>query len=145
MDNLLIAALSDIGFINRYKTLSKNYQGKNPLEDYEKDKVRKIIKDLGYDAKYVKNGDFFEVKQTDADYLFQLNICLKYGIAELILYIEKKGTAIEKTGSFGYICSLLGEREKIFKPVFTNYNELQNILKESLKIFEDLQKRFHKI
>jgi hypothetical protein len=137
---LMKSVLLKINFIVRYKQLSKKHQNEDSFENYEVEPVLEMIKKSGYNSKFKKNGTFFEIIQKKGQYIFQLNICLKYGLVELILGVEKGKERLAVGGPFGHISTLLGEEDKIFKPSFVDYNELNEILKESFEIFEDIKK-----
>lgn len=57
-------ALKNINFSDRYQTLSEQYIHIFPdasFENYDNQKIKEIINDLGYDVKYYKCEDFFKI------------------------------------------------------------------------------------
>lgn len=48
----------NIDFVNRYESLSKNFQYEDRL-NYANDEVLNLISKLGYKAKYIKSDNFF--------------------------------------------------------------------------------------
>jgi hypothetical protein len=80
-----ILIYKNIDFYNRYERLSQNYQFNDTFENYSNEEVLKFIKQFGYDLKYFKKENFFQIKEINNNMKIYLHICLKYGNVELIM------------------------------------------------------------
>ncbi len=125
------------GFVDRYKEISEKYRatGQIPMEKIEIDKVKEIIQELGYIAKYYKRENFFKVilKQNDRIQI-GYNIGLKYGLVELIIFIFIDGQCIEGAPISFIIQQYTQEEELIKDPRFCSYEELKEILKSMFEL-----------
>jgi len=133
----------NIDFINRYLMLSKNYcfDLHESFENYSNEKVIEIINELGYQVKLKKCDNYFNIVEFYLPFKFQFNIVLRYGIVELIWGIwENKLPNLQLSGPWGVIADNLGYEHPIRKPIFRNYKDLQEILKEAFSIFEDFKR-----
>lgn len=140
----------NINFCSRYENLSKKNQFENTFENYSNDEVVRIIEKIGHRAKFIKNGNFFKIEEKAFGIKFYFHINLKYGFTELII----GATNIELDefilgGPFGGIFKDIayvkdGEEKSVRKPKFSTYEELQEILKEALSIYEDFKVEFLK-
>ena len=135
----------NIDFVSRYDSLSVNFQHEERLE-YAKDEVLNLITKLGYKAKYVKSDNFFKVEEKINGVKFYLNICLKYSNAELIIGATDIAKDQFMTGdTFGRLYKLIKYaegidlEENIKKPKFRTYEDLEFILKETFRIYEDFK------
>ncbi|QPH39443.1 hypothetical protein [Pedobacter endophyticus] len=138
-----------INFYNRYKLLSESFRFENTFESYSKNEVLNILNEIGYNAKYHKKENFFEIEEIISDKKFYLNTCLKYGLVELIIGVsDVKTDALIMGGVFGnisdeieYLAGINNER-KIFLPSFRDYNDLKIILTEAFNLYEDFKHEF---
>ncbi|WP_025694110.1 hypothetical protein [Paenibacillus durus] len=76
-----------------------------------------------------------------ASYKFQFNISLKYGLVEFIWAVWKNNDL--QTGlPWGMLKQLLDGRddEKVKKPVFRNYGDLKEILKDAFSMYDDFKR-----
>ena len=125
------------GLVDRYKEISEKYRAKGqiPMEKIEIDKVKEIIQELGYSAKYYKRENFFKVilKQNDRIQI-GYNIGLKYGLVELIIFIFVDGHCIEGDPISFIIQQYTHEEELIKDPRFCSYEELKEILKSMFEL-----------
>lgn len=131
------------GFVDRYKEISEKYRatGQIPMEKIEIDKVKEIIQELGYIAKYYKRENFFKVilKQNDRIQI-GYNIGLKYGLVELIIFIFVDGQCIEGAPISFIIQQYTQEEELIKDPRFCSYEELKEILKSMFELLMKYKK-----
>ncbi|TJY37939.1 hypothetical protein [Pontimicrobium aquaticum] len=141
--------LENIKFENTYRTISKNYSvdKEEMLENHSIEKVLSIFKSLNYSFKYNKKEKFYGLNQSVEDYLFTFNISLRYGIVEFIWALRKNGELITLGGPWAFIIRLLnnGDKANIKKPSFSNYEDLESILKEGLSLYEDFKLEVLKI
>lgn len=134
--------LKEINFVDRYKRLAEKFSNKeNKLSKFENDKVIDIFKTFGYQARYVKNEDFFivgEVKNKDI-YTFRFNITLKYGVVELIWYAKHNGVVKAGDPWDMFVRLLSNDREKVPTVFFRSYEELKEIMKIAFEMYEDFK------
>jgi hypothetical protein len=139
------AIFENIKIYDRYVALSNTYSFEKMFDSYSNDEVLKIIKHLGYKAKYVKSDNFFKVTDKVKPFDFKLHLILKYGLVEVVL-TAKNEDAKEVTGDvFAMICKLV-ERSRgverdgyVGKPRFRDYDDLREILREILSIYDDFR------
>jgi len=141
-----------INLYDRYRDINNLYRFEETFENYSNDEVIKIVKELGYTAKYRKKENFFQIIETINEMRFYFHFSLKYGLVEIIIYWEyKKNKDVWGGGDFAGLCKLIeisrGEEMEgyIRKPCFRNYEDLKNILREYFLIYEDLKTEVLKV
>lgn len=139
-------ALKKIKFVHRYKKLSGSFST-NPndlndrLEDYDMEKVNDIFKRLGHTATFDKKEKFFKVGVIDhsPNYMIRFNIILEYGMTEFI-WVVYHNNEVRLGSPWGVYSRLLVDpSEKIKTPVYRNYKELEEILKEAFLMYDDFK------
>lgn len=134
-----------INFANRYEVLSNNFQFEDRLK-YSNEEVLSLILRLNYKAKHVRKNNFFTVEEKIDGMKFYLNICLKYSNVELIIGATHIIYDQFITGSV--FCGLYSDikyaegielEKNIRDPKFRNYEDLEQILKVALSIYEDFK------
>jgi hypothetical protein len=137
MNASLKSVLIRVNFKSRFDSLFEKHSHRNLLKTASPSEVQRIIEKLGYVCTYHENGKFFKIdKELDQ---ISLNISTDLGIVEFILdtIIDGEGTG----GPFGYLATLIDSTdERIRKPRFSNYAELEEILAEGFSIYEDIKK-----
>ncbi|MRJ09004.1 hypothetical protein EDL98_08280 [Ornithobacterium rhinotracheale] len=137
----------NMNFYNRYERLSEKYQLENRFENYANENVIALYQELGYEAKHIKKNNFFKIEEKIENIKFYFHTCLKYGNIELIIGasdMEKNEFLLG--GPFAHISKeieILKNIEKegyIRSPKFGNYEDLYEILKVVLHIYEDFKK-----
>jgi hypothetical protein len=103
------------------------------------------MEELGYQGRYFKGGNFFQVAETSNRLKFHFNIVLKGGIVELIwgIWIDDK-PQLQLSGPWGVIADSIGYENAIRKPIFRSYEDLKKILKEAFSIYEDFKREISK-
>ena len=141
-----------INLYDRYRDINNLYRFEETFENYSNDEVIKIVKELGYTAKYRKKENFFQIIETTSKIKFYFHFSLKYGLVEIIIYWEyKKNKDVWGGGDFAGLCKLIeisrGEEMEgyIRKPCFRNYEDLKNILREYFLIYEDFKTEVLKV
>ncbi|WP_347921812.1 hypothetical protein [Pontimicrobium sp. SW4] len=141
--------LENIKFENLYRNISEKYSAskEETLESYSNEKVLSIFTSLSYSFIYNKKEKFYGLNQSIGDYLFTFNISLRYGLVEFIWVLRKNGELITLGGPWAFIIRLLnnGDKTDIKKPSFSNYEDLESILKEGLSLYEDFKSEVLKI
>jgi len=135
-----------INLYDRYRDINNLYRFEETFENYSNDEVIKIVKELGYTAKYRKKENFFQIIETINEMRFYFHFSLKYGLVEVIMYWECiNNKDIWGGGTFAGICKKIEiakneEKEGYIKKArFRNYEDLKNILREYFLIYEDLK------
>ena len=141
-----------INLYKRHYTLSVQNNYESTFENYSNDEVIKIVKELGYTAKYRKKENFFQIIETINEMRFYFHFSLKYGLVEVIMYWECiNNKDIWGGGTFAGICKKIEiakneEKEGYIKKArFRNYEDLKNILREYFLIYEDLKTEVLKV
>ena len=135
-----------INLYDRYRDINNLYRFEETFENYSNDEVIKIVKELGYTAKYRKKENFFQIIETTNKLKFYFHFSLKYGLVEIIMYWECINNKDKwGGGTFAGICKKIEiakneEKEGYIKKArFRNYEDLKNILREYFLIYEDLK------
>lgn len=140
------AVLEKIEFVDRYKKLSEHFRG-NPndlndrLDDYDIEKVNEIFKRLGYVATFDKKEKFFKVGVIDnsPNYMIWFNVILEYGMTEFIWVVYHNDEVRLGSPWSVYSRLLIDPRERIKKPVYRDYEELEEILEEAFLMYDDFK------
>ena len=141
-----------INLYERHSNISNQYRFEETFENYSNDEVIKIVKELGYSAKYRKKENFFQIIETTNKLKFYFHFSLKYGLVEIIMYWECINNKDKwGGGTFAGICKKKEiakneEKEGYIKDArFRNYEDLKNILREYFLIYEDLKTEVLKV
>lgn len=141
-----------INLYERHSNISNQYRFEETFENYSNDEVIKIVKELGYSAKYRKKEKFFQIIETTNKLKFYFHFSLKYGLVEIIMYWECINNKDKwGGGTFAGICKKIEiakneEKEGYIKKArFRNYEDLKNILREYFLIYEDLKTEVLKV
>ena len=138
--------LEKVEFVQRYKVLSEQFRG-NPndindrLENYDIEKVNEVFKKLGCDAAFDNKENFFKIGVLDnsPNYMIWFNIILEYGMTEFIWVVYHNNEVRLGSPWSVYSRLLIDPSERIKKPVYRSYEELEEILKGALLIYEDFK------
>ena len=141
-----------INLYERHSNISNQYRFEETFENYSNDEVIKIVKELGYTAKYRKKENFFQIIEITNKLKFYFHFSLKYGLVEVIMYWECINNKDKwGGGTFAGICKKIEiakneEKEGYIKKArFRNYEDLKNILREYFLIYEDLKTEVLKV
>lgn len=137
--------LIKINFKNRYSKLCDVYNNfDNRARNFELDKVEEIIKNNNYSFKFNSKESFFKVNEKIQPYNFTFNIIIKDGIVQFVWDIKKNDIRIHLGwGMWESIIEFMANEEFTRKPIFTNYNDLNVILSEGFKIYEDFKNELY--
>ena len=141
-----------IDLYERHSNISNQYRFEETFENYSNDEVIKIVKELGYSAKYRKKEKFFQIIETINEMKFYFHFSLKYGLVEVIIFWEYENNKdLSGGGLLSVVCKLIEiakneEKEGYIKDArFRNYEDLKNILREYFLIYEDLKTEVLKV
>ena len=141
-----------INLYDRYRDINNLYRFEETFENYSNDEVIKIVKELGYTAKYRKKENFFQIIETTNKLKFYFHFSLKYGMVEVIIFWEYENNKdLSGGGLLSVVCKLIEiakneEKEGYIKKArFRNYEDLKNILREYFLIYEDFKTEVLKV
>ena len=141
-----------INLYERHSNISNQYRFEETFENYSNDEVIKIVKELGYTAKYRKKENFFQIIETTNKLKFYFHFSLKYGMVEVIIFWEYENNKdLSGGGLLSVVCKLIEiakneEKEGyIKKACFRNYEDLEEILTETFAIYEDFKTEVLKV
>jgi len=137
----------NIGFVERYKTLSAKFNESNfdlLLKKIDSKSVLSVFEQLGYKAKYFSlEKDYVITGISSNNLVIQLNFNLKNGILNNYLWVlmgeDKKSLFPESNFSFIYRYLVNDPQGKITKPTFKNLEEFKTIIGEILSMYEDFK------
>lgn len=134
-----------IQLLERYKALSDIFQSINSLEDYDTDKVLQMLQVIDENFSYYKTEGFFGLKSLENEMDFRINLSLKYGVVESVIWGKNLVTNEQYGGPISRIIKLIQiskNKEGIVRipyPCFTSYKDLNQIIKELINIFNDFK------
>ncbi len=141
-----------INLYERHSNISNQYRFEETFENYSNDEVIKIVKELGYSAKYRKKENFFQIIETINEMKFYFHFSLEYGMVEVIIFWEYENNKdLSGGGLLSVVCKLIEiakneEKEGYIKKArFRNYEDLKNILREYFLIYEDFKTEVLKV
>lgn len=141
-----------INLYERHSNISNQYRFEETFENYSNDEVIKIVKELGYTAKYRKKENFFQIIEAINEMKFYFHFSLEYGMVEVIIFWEYENNKdLSGGGLLSVVCKLIEiakneEKEGYIKDArFRNYEDLKNILREYFLIYEDLKTEVLKV
>jgi hypothetical protein len=136
---LVEQVLNDIDFINRYESLSKTFESRDETFLYTNYEILKIAHELGYELKYSKAKEF-HLSEKKGKYYFGFGFTLRFHSLEIGCSVKNESLMISSSAPWGFWVNLITNNEKkIRKPMFSNYDELREILKNSFSIYEDFK------
>lgn len=134
-----------IRLLERYKSLSELFQSENTFEKYDATLVLTMLHSLGYDFNYNENESFFGHKILEDGFDFRINFSLKYGVVETIIWAKNLNTNEQYGGPVSRIVKLIQAKKdknnhtRIPYPRFSNYDDLEKIVRELMSIFYDFK------
>ena len=140
-----------INLYERHSNISNQYRYEDKLKDYSSDETIRIVKELGYLAKYRKREKFFQIIETINEMKFYFHFSLEYGMVEIIMGMMNKNKKHIIGGAFSWLCKKIKvtENEEIKDNVkyarFRNYEDLKNILRAYFLIYEDFKTEVLKV
>jgi len=145
MNNIdLTPFLEKISFVKKYTSICENYNDfENRLRGNNIELYESVFKQLNYKYKYFKRESFYRVSITENNFYFELNLVLKDGLVEAILNIKFKNQYFFPNGRLDFIPKKMKkdfDRKKFNLPKYSSKEDLQQILKSILLIYEDIQK-----
>lgn len=138
-------ALVKINFIKRYEELSNKFNvertpSSSRLIYIDGEEVMEIIQSLGYLPLFNAKEKFYKIKEEQiGKFTLGVHIILQSGMVDLVWVVREDkelllgapwGTYSRRLGDSGY---------RIKKPIFGTYEDLEEILMVSFKMYEDFK------
>lgn len=146
VNSLLIPILKEIDFSDRFRKISEQYKDyENRFVDGNPDEIQHIIQSFGYKFKFNKSEHFYKLVEKIKNLKIQFNIVVQRGTIEFIWGIEKDNKRLKMGGSICGAIEFLDQEDFSAKPIYSNYNDLHEILKEAFSIYEDFKREVIKL
>lgn len=139
---IILDSLRKINFLEQYRYLVKTY--KNSFSEIrpaiDKKRVYEIIDKLGFTPSH--NGSAYRLKnEIYANISFEMTFILKSGILDPSLIVYEEGELIYGGPWLKLVCDVVGDiYYQPGKPTFGSYEELEEMLSISLKMYSDFKK-----
>lgn len=138
-------ALIKIKFVEKYTNISeesiiKYNETATKVNKVEPQQIIQLLEGLGIHAEFIKKERFF--KTTDIrnkNYLFRMHFAFNYDFVECIWVVQKNNNML--LGSpLGVLPRLLVSPDfRIKPPKYSNYEDIQVIVKQLLNLFNEFQ------
>lgn len=138
-------ALIKIGFIERYEELSNKFNAKrtpssNRLAYIDSEEVMETIQDLGYSPVFDVKEKFYKIKEEQIGKItLEVHIILRYGMGDLVWIVRENGELLLGAPWGTYSRRLIDNNYRIKKPIIETYEDLEEILKITFKMYEDFK------
>ncbi|MBP3040372.1 hypothetical protein J9303_12845 [Bacillaceae bacterium Marseille-Q3522] len=143
----IIEVLKKIDFPTRYKKLSDSSREngkdvKDRMYEYDVEKIKEILNDLGYEASFDKKEKFFKVGVVDHSprYSIWFNLILEGGRTTFVWTVFRNKEVRLGRPWIAYSKHIENPNEKIRTPVYRSYKELEVILREAFVLYEDFKR-----
>ena len=122
-------ALIEIDFIKRYEEVSNKFNAertpsKSRLVYIDGEEVMEIIQDLGYSPLFDSKEKFYKIREEQVD---------------LVWVVRENGVLLLGAPWGTYSRRLIDSSYRIKKPIFGTYEDLEQILKITFKMYEDFK------
>jgi hypothetical protein len=133
-----------INFAQRYRTLCDAHQDfDNRLRGIHKPIYESVLRKMDCKFKYYSKGSFYQIINENNSCMFMLNLVLKDGLVESLIYININDSPVISQGRFDFLpedMNIPFERKRYNLPIYVSEEELKEILKEIFSIYDDIKK-----
>ena len=149
IDIRLKKVLQKINFEKRYLEIcTKHSDRENNIKDKSLKEIGELLNNINVSFSFSKKECFFKIKEKIVAYDFQFNIIPYTGALQFVWDI--KVNKIRLKLGWGMWENIVEEIESIDfeikpRPYYSNYKELEEILREALAIYEDLKTEVLKV
>ena len=137
-----------IYFVERYKSICQKYNDfDNRLRGNKPEIYSTMLEKFDYRAKYYRSETFYRIEENIENKVFGIQLTLKNGIVETMLYGKYKNKYFLPGGRIDFMCKEIDEnfeREKYNLPDYSTFEALEDILTEIFSIYEDFKVEFLK-
>jgi hypothetical protein len=149
LENKYYQSFRKIDFIDKFKKImdTHNHPLDAILKRMDKPIIKNSFKELGYNFKLSSPGQFYIFYETVGDYSFKVSFQISGGIVYVYIYIYIQNEYIKiDYNNLGFLYRhLIGNMEEVINaPTFIDYNELKNIIKVIMTIYEEFKSEFLK-
>ena len=145
LEEKILNKYASINLLERYKSLSEAFNSKEVIEHIDQDQVMTFLKGLNCRFSYNKKEDFFGMIDQVDDFDFRFNLSIKYGSVEPIIWgknvctEEQFGGVLIRVTKLIQISKGMEPVERIKKPRIGNQEDLEKIIVELYKLYEDFK------
>ena len=149
IDCHLKKVLEKIDFVERYLSLcTKHSDRENNIKDKSLKEIGELLNNINVSFSFSKKECFFKIKEKIVAYDFQFNIIPYTGALQFVWDI--KVNKIRLKLGWGMWENIVEEIESIDfeikpRPYYSNYEELEEILREAFAIYEDFKTEVLKV
>ena len=149
IDCHLKKVLEKIDFVERYLSLcTKHSDRENNIKDKSLKEIGELLNNINVSFSFSKKECFFKIKEKIVAYDFQFNIIPYTGALQFVWDI--KVNKIRLKLGWGMWENIVEEIESIDfeikpRPYYSNYQELEEILREAFTIYEDFKNEVLKV
>lgn len=149
IDSHLKEVLVKIDFVKRYLYLCDKYSDReNNIKEKSLYEIEKILNEMNIPFRFSKKECFFKIKEKLTPYDFQFNVIPYTGALQFVLDVKLNKNRL-KLG-WGMWENIVEEIKNIDfeikpRPYYSNYQELEEILKEAFSIYEDFKREVLKV
>ena len=149
IDCHLKKVLEKIDFVERYLSLcTKHSDRENNIKDKSLREIDELLNNINVSFSFDKKECFFKIKEKIVAYDFQFNIIPYTGALQFVWDI--KVNKIRLKLGWGMWENIVEEIESIDfeikpRPYYSNYEELEEILREAFAIYEDFKTEVLKV
>lgn len=139
-------ALQAMEFVPRYEALSKRFDAeRTPLQErlryLDGEIVLETLAKLGCAADFDAREKFFRLRERRVEELtFGANLILTGGMVDFVWVVREGGRLLLGLPLGEYARLLIRPEYRIKKPIFGTYEDLEEILRDGLRLFEDFQR-----
>lgn len=113
---------------------------KNRLVYIDGEEVMDIIQDLGYSPLFDSKEKIYKIREEQIEkFTLGVHIILQDGMVDLIWVVREDGELLLGAPWGTYSRRLVDSSYRIKKPVFGTYEDLEQILKITFKMYEDFK------
>ena len=104
------------------------------------EEVMEIIQDLGYSPIFDSNENFYKIREEQVEkFTLGVHIILQDGMVDLVWVVREDGELLLGASWGTYSRRLIDSSYRIKKPIFGTYEDLEQILKITFKMYEDFK------
>ena len=146
LNSKIKGALIKIDFIKRYEELSNKFNAErtpscNRLVYIDGEEVMETIQDLGYYPLFDDKEKFYKIKEEQIGKLtLGVHIILQGGMVDLVWVVRENGELLLGVPWGTYSRRLIDSSYRIKKPIIGTYEDLEEVLKVSFKMYEDFKR-----
>lgn len=139
---------NSISFVSRYKALCEKYSDfENRLRGNHLELYDKVLEGFSYPFKYVAKDKVYKVQEERSTVKVILQLVLQDGLVEPSITIKENNEFCSPFGRFDFIPERMNvdfDREQYNLPIYSNKEELKQILQQVFLIYEDIISELNK-